>query len=632
MQLPATNGCRFGLQKPIHSRCALQIICRSGDTRSRDYLPNARRRSPPPQQQQQEERSSSNDYQGPTDAEVWLARLQRLPPTSRSVALQQLLRIEEEGAFSGLVGGSPTAGADTDESTDSTVAATTGAGRKALDERNRRQATDLVSSVTRWRRRLAWILSNLPKPTNLDKMDAPLRLLLLMGSYEVLELGLAPYAVNEYVNLAKSVMHEGCGKVANGVLRTLLRCVDDGRLPRPPPPAPDCSVGVLADAMGIATSHPTWLVKKWLTEFGKKNTMALLQHDNKRPGYSIRLIGVNDNGTNSTPSQFLEQLEHQTQAQEQNIGEYDGTAHNNPKSTFRQAINAHPSKYLPNEFLVIESGLQAVLSSGMLTKGQAQVQDEAAGLVVAMLDPQPGEKILDCCAAPGGKTLFAAARMKKQGRIVALDLSTARLRAVAATARAQGILNRDSFKKITNATDKTSSAAGVDFSATDTSPRATFPFPTTGSEDEFLQCVPQDARQFCGNSAAAEDYFDRVLVDAPCSGTGVLAKRADLRWRRQPEDLAVLCTLQTDLLSSAAQVVRPGGLLVYSTCSLEAEENENIIAKFLQTDVGSEFVVEPPPESALVPTECLSEPGMLKMLPHVHGTDGAFAARLRRKQ
>ncbi|KAL4519360.1 hypothetical protein Ndes2526A_g00448 [Nannochloris sp. 'desiccata'] len=643
MQLPAFKACRVGLRSPIltHSRRALQISCRSGGTRSRDYLPNARRRSPPPQQQQpqqeQQERASSNDYQGPADAEVWLARLQRLPPTSRSVALQQLLRIEEEGAFSGLVGGSPTAGADTDENTESTVAATTGSGRKALDERNRRQATDLVSSVTRWRRRLAWVLNNLPKPTNLDKMDAPLRLLLLMGSYEVLELGLAPYAVNEYVNLAKSVMHEGCGKVANGVLRTLLRCVDDGQIPRPPPPAPDCSVGVLADAMGVATSHPTWLVKKWLTEFGKKDTMALLQHDNKRPGYSLRLVGTNGNGTNITPSHFIQQLEHQTQAQKQNQnnGEDDHTApssNSNTKSSAIQAINAHPSKYLPNEFLVIESGLQAVLSSGMLTKGQAQVQDEAAGLVVAMLDPRPGEKILDCCAAPGGKTLFAAARMNKQGRIVALDLSTARLRAVAATARAQGILKRDSFKKITNATDKTPFETGVDLSAPDTTTTVTFPFPTTASEDEFLQCVPQDARQFCGNSAAAEDYFDRVLVDAPCSGTGVLAKRADLRWRRQPEDLAVLCTLQSELLSSAAQVVRPGGLLVYSTCSLEAEENENIIASFLHSDLGSEFVVEPPPESACVPSECLSEQGMLRMLPHVHGTDGAFAARLRKKE
>jgi len=641
MQLPATNGCHFGLRNSIHSRCTLKISCRSGGAGSRDYLPNARRRSPPPQQQQQE-RASSTDYQGPTDAEVWLARLQRLPPTSRSVALQQLLRIEEEGAFSGLVGGSPTAGADTDENTDSTVAATTGAGRKALDERNRRQATDLVSSVTRWRRRLAWILNNLPKPTNLDKMDAPLRLLLLMGSYEVLELGLAPYAVNEYVILAKSVMHDGCGKVANGVLRTLLRCIDDGQIPRPPPPAPDCSVGVLADAMGVATSHPTWLVKKWLTEFGKKDTMALLQHDNKRPGYSIRLVKLKENGI--TPAQFIQQLEQQTQAQnsQRNEKEDDDTTATAPFSNSsvtctNQGIHAHPSKYLPSEFLVIESGLQAVLSSGMLTKGQAQVQDEAAGLVVAMLDPQPGEKILDCCAAPGGKTLFAAARMKKQGRIVALDLSTARLRAVAATARAQGILNRDSFKNITNATEKTNSSGGAatvtDFNATDTSATtAVFPFPTTGSEDEFLQCVPQDARQFCGNSAAAEDYFDRVLVDAPCSGTGVLAKRADLRWRRQPEDLAVLCTLQNELLSSAAQVVRPGGLLVYSTCSLEAEENEHIIAKFLQSESGSEFVVEPPLESACVPAECLSEDGMLRMLPHVHGTDGAFAARLRRKE
>jgi 16S rRNA (cytosine967-C5)-methyltransferase len=630
MQL-TINPCRsIGYHRVVNnSRHALQISCRAGGARSRDALPNARRRSPPPERQQ-ESKGSSPDYQGPTDAEVWIARLQRLPPTSRSVALQQLLRIEEEGAFAGLVGGSPNVGADTDENTDtaavSTAPATTGDGRKALDERNRRQATDLVSSVTRWRRRLAWVLNNLPKPTNLDKMDAPLRLLLLMGSYEVLELGVAPHAVNEYVNLAKAVMHEGCGKVANGVLRTLLRCVDDGQIPRPPKPAPDCSVGTLADAMGVATSHPTWLVKKWLTEFGKKDTMALLQHDNKRPRYSIRLVG------NNTPAQLIQQLEQKVNVVQNNSTSDNTTTPSSPATlSNQQVITAYPSKYLPNEFLVIESGLQAVLSAGMLTKGQAQVQDEAAGLVVAMLDPQAGEKILDCCAAPGGKTLFAAARMGAQGRIVALDVSTARLRAVAATARAQGIINRDSFKKISSS--KNGNADGLS-NIIDTSEAApTFPFPTTGAEDEFLQCVPQDARQFCGNSAAAEEFFDRVLVDAPCSGTGVLVKRADLRWRRQPEDFSVLCNLQSQLLSAAAQVVRPGGLLVYSTCSLESEENETIISEFLSNDpLGSEFSVEPPPESAAIPAECLSEQGMLRMLPHVHGTDGAFAARLRRKE
>ena len=532
---------------------------------SRRPPPSSRPPPPPPAPREERSADEGSSYEGPTDAEVWIERLRRLPPTARSVALQQLLRIEEEGAYSGLVGGSPNPTADTDaDSGGTTVTPTTGSGRNALDERSRRQATDLVSSVTRWKRRLAWTLSHLPKPTNLDKMDAPLRLLLLMGTYEILDLELAPYAVNEYVNLAKSVMHEGCGKVTNGVLRTLLRCIESKTLPKPPPPGPDATEREIADAMGVATSHPTWLVKKWLGSFGRKDTMDLLKQDNMRPRYSLRLAPGID------PAVLSEQLSETGDA------------------------SVRPSQFLPDEFLVVESGLQSVLSSGILKKGQGQVQDEAAGLVVTMLGPQPGDSVLDCCAAPGGKTLFAAARMKQQGRLVALDSSASRLRAVAATARSQGIIASDE-----------------------------------SNNERFLKCVAQDARQYCGNSAAADDYFDRVLVDAPCSGTGVLAKRADLRWRRQPEDVEVLCGLQRELLEAASEVVRPGGLLVYSTCSLEKEENEDIVQEFLSSEAGKEFIVEAPPVGD-VPAQCLSDDGMLRMLPHVHGTDGAFAARLRK--
>lgn len=539
------------------------------------------RRPPPPPRYDPE----PPPREGPTDAEVWLYRLQRLPPTSRSVALQQLLRIEEEGAFAGLVGGSPQAPPpaavptdDIDDAETEDQGPTTAGGRAALDGRSRRQATDMVSSVTRWRKRLEWILTNLPKPTNLDRMDPPLRLLLLLGAYEILELNLPGHAINEHVSLAKAVMHEGCGSVTNGVLRTLVRCREAGTVPSVPPPSADESPATVAAKMATWQSHPPWLVKKWLEAYGSRATLALLRHNNRRPAYSLRLAPGSD------PAALAAEL---TAAPLEDDISVTGVA-------------ARPSKYLPNDFLVVESGLQAVLSSGVLTRGAAQVQDEAAGLVVAMLDPQPGESVLDCCAAPGGKTLFAAARMKRTGRLVALDSSAARLKAVAATAKAQGV------------------------------PLAS---PGTGggpSADAFLSLVAQDARQYCINAVGSGDAFDRVLVDAPCSGTGVLAKRADLRWRRRKEDLPTLCGLQGELLEAAAAAVAPGGLLVYSTCSLEPEENQAAVEAFLKSPAGLAFSVEKPPEGA-VPTECLTPEGYLAMLPHVHGTDGAFAARLRRR-
>lgn len=123
--------------------------------------------------------------------------------------------------------------------------------------------------------------------------------------------------------------------------------------------------------------------------------------------------------------------------------------------------------------------------------------------------------------------------------------------------------------------------------------------------------------------------YDRVLLDAPCSGTGVLAKRADLRWRRTPEQLQELVELQGQLLQAAAPLVRLGGLLVYATCSIEPEENWEQVQAFLGSEAGAQFVVEPPPPG-LLPEAVLSAQGCMETLPHVVGLDGAFAARLRR--
>ena len=132
-----------------------------------------------------------------------------------------------------------------------------------------------------------------------------------------------------------------------------------------------------------------------------------------------------------------------------------------------------------------------------------------------------------------------------------------------------------------------------------------------------------------GTEARQPWQYDRVLLDAPCSGTGVLAKRADLRWRRTPEELRQLAALQGELLDAAAGLVAPGGLLVYSTCSIEQEENEQQVAAFLARQPGYEL--EAVPAGTGVPPQCLAPDGCLRMLPHVHGTDGAFAARLRRR-
>jgi 16S rRNA (cytosine967-C5)-methyltransferase len=241
------------------------------------------------------------------------------------------------------------------------------------------------------------------------------------------------------------------------------------------------------------------------------------------------------------------------------------------------------------------------------------VQDEAAGLVVAMLDPQPGETVLDACAAPGGKALLAAARMRGRGLLLALDASRRRLASLrrAAEGREHGGVLR------------TRAADLRDFATQRFVPHA------APSEEE------RAAMERGGGGGGSDPerrhpwQYDRVLLDAPCSGTGVLSKRADLRWRRTPADVRQLAGLQGELLDAAAALVAPGGLLVYATCSLEHQENQAQVAAFLQRHPG--FQLEAPPPSAGVPTQCLDARGCLAMLPHVHGTDGAFAARLRRR-
>jgi len=234
-----------------------------------------------------------------------------------------------------------------------------------------------------------------------------------------------------------------------------------------------------------------------------------------------------------------------------------------------------PSKYL-NDFVVVER-LQPIIRGGLLADGLCAVQDEAAGLVVRMLAPQPRETILDGAAAPGGKALYAAQLMKNEGRIVAVDLHEARTRLIGTAAGAHG--------------------------------------------SRIIEPQTADLR-----TAEFDTQFDRVLLDVPCSGLGVLAKRADLRWQASLDKIEELVGLQDELLDAAAHHGRPGGLLVYSTCTIAPEENAERVRAFLERH--SSFSTEQ--VESVAPTSMQTPEGYFATLPHIHGMDGAFAARLRK--
>jgi len=474
---------------------------------------------------------------------------------SRCEAVDLLLRIEEDGSFANRVDKTP----DKRQYKTSTI-----------DKADRRFITLLVNGATKYKRRLDWIINQLyPEgDANDGGMETAFRQVLRLALFDMIELGTPSHVINVWVDVSRIMVGERVARLCNALLRKCDRMWQADALPSPPLPPNLLELDInvvdvddlkkLARMLGVCYSHPDWLIKKWLRSFGVEGTVRLLEHNNAIPEYSARVLDGTD------INELLDWME-------------------------SQGGDAVRSEYLPDDFICVASGMQKLLGDGIINR-QIQVQDIAAGLVVvAALDPQPGDEILDCCAAPGGKALFAASRMKGRGRLVAVDLHKNRLLALQKSAEAQGL------------------SAIIETIASD-----------------FVDLVPR-----------FKESFDKVLVDAPCSGSGVIAKRADLRWRKSPQDIEELVVLQDRLLDAAAQAVKLGGVLVYSTCSIEHEENRGRVDAFIQRHKG-EFVLEGinSDEDMKVPRKCLDtfDGKCLTMLPHITGTDGSFAARLRKRR
>lgn len=438
---------------------------------------------------------------------------------ARRAALHLLRRVDAGGAFVGRLGTDPVL--------------------MRLAPLDRRQVTELVAGATRQRRWLDFLVVALTgRP--LDRLSGDVRGVLHIGLYELLFLGTPPHAaIHEAVDLARAAGQARAAGLVNAALREADR--RRGQLPTP-------DSGDAVEDLAIRASHPTWLVRRWLERFGRDETEDLLAWNNRRPVHCLRV-----NGLRTTVD--------------------DVTA----------ALDARGIAWSPargwNDLIHVPR-LQPVLASGLIEQGLVAVQDESAAWIVRVLDPRPGETVVDACAAPGGKALHAATLMHNLGRVVACDLRAERLAPLHRAAEAQGIA--------------------------------------------IVETVAGDFRALSGGEDVPT--ADRVLLDGPCTGSGVLAKRADLRWRRGPEDLMALTILQRELLDAAARSVRPGGMLVYSTCSIEPEENEGQVERFLGRH--PEFALET--AAGLAPPELVTPSGHLATLPQRHGMDGAFAARLRR--
>jgi len=396
----------------------------------------------------------------------------------------------------------------------------------------------LVYGVTRWRKRLDWVLDSF-MPSHF-RLDASTRNLLRIGAYQLLFLDRIPSyaAINETVALARGVKTT---RFVNAVLRAVQRDADTLTYPT--------LESQPAQHISITQSFPLWLVERWLKRHGRRWTLAFCRACNEVAPLSLRV-----NTLKTSRETFAASLKSAGFAPELSPSAPDGLRV--PETSSPQLLPGYPD-------------------------GWFYVQDESAMLVSHLLGPLPGERIIDLCAAPGGKTTHIAQQMQNRGEIFAVDASQQKLRRIRHNCHRLGITN--------------------------------------------VRFIDGDAT---GPIGALPDKADRVLLDAPCSGLGTLRRHPDVRWKKSESQIEELTTVQLALLRQAAKKVKPGGVLVYSTCSTEPEENSEIVSRFLKEHAG--FVTENVGQFlSSIPVSAVTPEGFLQTFPHEHGVDGAFAARLR---
>jgi len=392
--------------------------------------------------------------------------------------------------------------------------------RHQLSPPDRALCQELVFGIVRWQGALDWLIA---RKTACRAQNAGVRALLHLGLYQLFWLQRIPdhAAVHETVELAKRLGFGPRAGFLNAILRGYIRQREQTRAALEALKKSDPAVGY---------SHPSWLVERWQGHWGQANTALLLDWNNRPPPVYARLNELKTDAARLTARWPQEGIQFEER-------QWDWTG---PRLVFE--LLRHPP----------------LAACGSFQDGWFYVQDPGTLLAVRQLEPQPGDSILDLCAAPGGKATYIAQRLCNRGRVAALDIQPDRLKLLEENCRRLG-------------------ATCVEFPA----------------------------------APAAPGGFDRILIDAPCSNTGVMRRRIDLRWRLQPSELALLSRDQAVLLAQAVPCLKPGGVLVYSTCSLEPEENQAVVGKFLESHPAVKLESE------------------RQLLPFVEGVDGAYVATLR---
>jgi 16S rRNA (cytosine967-C5)-methyltransferase len=425
-------------------------------------------------------------------------------------------------------------------------AALAGSRTHLPDERDRALAAEIVTGTLRWQRSLDHLIAHVAgRP--LTRIDAEVLLVLRLSLYQLLHLDRVPASavVDDAVNLTRTAHKQSASGFVNAVLRSLLR--QRRNLPLPGRPDDPSNREAAVRYLGITHSHPEWLVSRWLDRHGLDAAERWVQFNNASPPLTLR-------------------------ANRLRLSREDLQAALNADD-----VETEPTRYAPDG-LTVTSGNPL----RQPVDGSFFVQDEASQLVPLAVAAQPGERVLDLCAAPGGKAIAMAGDMRDEGVVIASDVRPRRVRLLRETVRTSGARHIHVLH---------ASTAG--------------PLP-------FATC------------------FDRVLVDAPCSGLGTVRRDPDIRWRRSEGDLPALARDQLLLLERAASVVRPGGRLVYATCSSEPDENDDVVDAFLAHQPDFRLVDLRGESTVLDPL--LDGRGLLKTLPFAHGLEGFFAAAFVRKE
>ena len=424
---------------------------------------------------------------------------------------------------------------------------------------------EIVYGVVRWQATLDWLIA---RKTGGRRQRPALQLILRLGLYQIFWLDRIPghAAVNETVELARQNGFGAQAGFVNAVLRGYLR-------------EAEATKNLLAELKtsqpALGWSHPVWLVARWQKRWGAERTAQMLAWNNTPPKTCARV-----NCLKTDAGKLLEKWGAEKVECEPVRFNFLGRADRPVGQDARQRV---PTDSQNPVFELKSHPPLASLES--FQQGWFYIQDPSTLLAPCLLDPQPGEAVLDLCAAPGGKTTFIAQLMSNQGRIVAQDVSEERLKLI-----------RENCTRLSVRCVEFRSSRGNE------APISSSAFRTPRSE--FSQSLL--------TSAATDRPFDRILVDAPCSNTGVMRRRVDLRWRVQPAEFARLCKIQRALLWQAAPQLKPGGVLVYSTCSLEPEENGEVVKRFLAEHADFKLELEQ------------------ELLPFADGVDGAYVARLKR--